>query len=147
MKKLFVVLSLIISINMSAQVYGGFGCRDADAWFDKEIYFWCKHQMVNMYGYPMQISNVTLFADGIQYDLQGMWDFDTYIFLDAANGVDFHKGSVVSVYIGGQLWGTWRCDESNPTAMDVVKRAWSNKPKTKTNANGILKFIKRFRRI
>lgn len=143
MKKLFIVAGLFLSMNLSAQVVAGFGCKDADAWFDKEIYFWCQNVAVNYYGYPMYLNNVSLVADGARYDLQGSWSYGTYIFLDASNGVKLNQGSLVSVYVGGQYIGTWKCMEKNPTAMDVIRRAWESKPKTKTNANGLLKFIKK----
>ena len=138
MKKLFVLLSMLVSMNLHAQmVNAGFGCGDYDAWFDKEIYFWCQNT-ANYYGAPVDLSNVTLVADGVQFDLQGTWEYGTLIFLDASNGIKLEKGSLVSVYINSQCVGTWQCSHTNPSVTDVVKRAWSLKPKTKINANKIL---------
>lgn len=147
MKKIFLFFLLLCStVNINAQFIAGFGCEDPDAWFDKEIYFYCQNQATNMYGYGMNLSNISLVIDGeMQVDFSGMWYYGDFIFLSEQNGFDFEKGSTVALYVNGYYQCSWTCNERNPSAWDVAKRAWSKKPRTKIDTKGLLKIIKKIK--
>lgn len=149
MRKIALFFALLCSMGVKAQFVGGFGCGDPDAWFDKEIYFCCQNQAVNAYGYGMSMTNIALVVDEEwQVDVSGVWEYGDFIIIDKDNGFDFKKGSTVSLYVGGYYQETWTCSTSNPSVWDVAKRAYSNKPKGRTNINikGVLKILRKFRK-
>lgn len=136
MRKIFLFFALFCSIGIKAQFVAGFGCGDPDAWFDKEIFFYCQNQAINGYGYGMNLSNTSFVIDGsFQIDVSGVWEYGDFIIIDKANGVEFKKGSTVALYVNGYYQGGWTCPTSNPTAWEVAKRAYSYKPKGRTNLN------------
>ena len=149
MRKVFVFILLLCCLSIKAQFVAGFGCGDPNAWFDKEIFFYCQNQARNGYGYGLNLTNISLVIDGdTQIDVSGVWAYGDFIILDKANGVEFEKGSTVALYVNGYYQGGWTCQTSNPTAWDVAKKAYKNKPRGKSNLNlkGALKILKRFRK-
>lgn len=145
---LFAIVCVFMAIVMNAQFIGGFGCGDPDAWFDKEIYFYCQNNATTGY-YGMNLSNVSLIIDGeTQVDVDGVWVYGDLLFLGADNGFDFSKGTTISLYVNGYYQHTWTCSESNPTAIDVAKRLWDNKPRGRSNIGGknILRILRKFKR-
>lgn len=147
MKKIILLFMFALNILfVNAQIAGGFGCADPDAWFDKEIYFWCKNNATNYYGYGLNLSSVSLVVNGEdQYDVDGFWQYGTYLFLDASNNIEFEKGSTVAIYVNGQYIDSWRCPTSNPTTTDVIMHAFKKKPRGKMNLNGVLKILKKIK--
>lgn len=145
------LLTFLFSITVSlanAQFYGGFGCEDPDAWFDKKIYFYCQNKANNGY-YGLNLSNVSLVIDGeTQVDVDGVWIYGDYIFLGPDNGFDFSKGTTVALYINGYFQNSWTCPTSNPSAIEVAKRIWNNKPRGRSNIGGknILKILRKFKK-
>lgn len=149
MRKVFLFIVLVCSMSIKAQFVAGFGCGDEDAWFDKEIYFYCQNQARNGYGYGLNLTNISLVIDGkTQIDVSGVWAYGDFIILDKANGVEFEKGSTVALYVNGYYQGGWTCQTSNPSAWDVARRVYKNKPRTKSNLNleGALKILRKFRK-
>lgn len=148
MKKITLLFVLAFyTLSMNAQrIDGGFGCGDPDAWFDKEIFFWCENNATNYYGYGLNLSNVSLVVNGEdQYDVNGIWQYGTRLILDASNEIKFEKGSTVAIYVNGQFIQSWTCDQNNPTATDVIMRAYEEKPKGKVNLSGVLKILKKIK--
>ena len=73
MRKLLLLMALICTIGVKVQFAGGFGCGDANAWFDKEIYFYSQNQASNRYVYGLKLSNISLVIDGKwQVDVSGV---------------------------------------------------------------------------
>lgn len=149
MRRILVALMLLCAtLASNAQFYGGFGCGDPDAWFDKEIYFYCQNNANNGY-YGLNLPNVSLVIDGeTQVDVNGVWIYGDMILLGADNGFKFSKGSSVALYVNGTYQASWTCPTSNPTAIDVAKRLWDNKPRGRSNIGGknLLKILRRFKR-
>lgn len=140
---------LCFSIFSNAQFLGGFGCGDPNAWFDKEIYFYCQNQAKNYYGYGMNLQNVSFVINGeTQIDVSGIWEYGDVLIIDKDNEVKFEKGSVVAIFVNGQFYGNWTCNQSDPTAMEIAKRAYKKKPKGRLNLNtkGLLKILRKFKR-
>ncbi len=147
-KVLLTLLFTVMALFANAQFYGGFGCGDPDAWFDKEIYFYCQNNANNGY-YGLNLSNVSLVIDGeTQVDLGGIWIYGDYIFLGSDNGFDFSKGTTVALYVNGHYQNSWTCQTSDPSATEVAKRIWDNKPRGRSNIGGknILKILRKFKR-
>lgn len=139
----------LFSLCVNAQFIGGFGCGDPDAWFDKEIYFYCQNQARNYYGYGVNLQNVSFVIDGeTQIDVYGIWEYGDIIIIDKDNEVSFDKGSVVGVYVNGQYYGSWTCYQSDPTAIEIAKRTFKKKPKGRLNLNtkGVLKILRKFKK-
>lgn len=153
MKKILFTLALLISIcvNLKAQFYGGFAAADPNAWFDREIYFYCQNNTtsINMWGYQygVNLTNVQLVINN-QYrvDLNGWWNYGDYIFLTSDNGFEFDKGSNVALYVNGYYQFTWYCNSSNPSAIEVVKRA-HEQYKIKMPKGTVGKLIKILRKV
>lgn len=147
MNRIILSLTLLLTALLSnAQFYGGFGCADPDAWFDKEIYFYCQNNANNGY-YGLNFTNVSLVIDGTsRVDLSGVWVYGDYIFLSADSGFEFTKGSSVALYVNGYYQTTWTCPTSNPTTVDVVKRAWKKKPRGKLGmGKQVMKILRKIR--
>lgn len=145
---LFAVTFVVIAVISNAQFYGGFGCGDKDAWFDKEIYFYCQNNATNGY-YGLNLYNVSLIIDGTtQVDVDGVWVYGDYLLIGSDNGFKFSKGTTVALYVNGYFQNSWTCPTSNPTAVDVVKRLWDKKPRGRSNIGGknILKILRKFKR-
>ena len=141
------LLFMLFSLGSSAQFSGGFGCGDPDAWFDKEIYFYCQNQATNYYGYPINLQNVSFVINGeLQLDLSGVWGYGDYIIIGKDNGVKLEKGSMVSVLVNGQFYGPWICSESNPTALEIAKRAYKKKPRGRVDVKGVLKILRKIKK-
>ena len=140
---------LFISTIASAQFTGGFGCGDPNAWFDKEIYFWCQNKASNGY-YGLNLQNISIVIDNkTQIDFDGVWVYGDYIFLGKDDGCNFDKGSTVSLYVNGYYQHTWTCLTSNPTTTDVIKRLWDNKPKGRIKSNigkNVLKILRKIKK-
>lgn len=87
MKRYLVTCILALTtILANAQFNGGFGCGDPDAWFDKEIYFFCQNNASNGY-YGLNLSNVSLVInEETQVDVDGIWFYGDFIFLGSDNG-------------------------------------------------------------
>lgn len=139
---------IFIATICKAQFYGGFGCGDPDAWFDKEIYFYCQNNVNNGY-YGMNLTNISLVINGeTQVDVQGVWVYGDLIFIGKDNGFEFSKGTTVALYVNGYYQNSWTCPTSNPTAIDVAKRVWDLKPKGRSNIGGknLLKILRKFKR-
>lgn len=104
--------------------------------------------MWNYYG-GVSFSDVTFVIDGEwRIDILGTWDYGEYIIIDKDNDVKFKKGSIVSLYVGGQYIGSWTCYDENPSAGDIVTRLFKMKPKGKMNLNvNSKKIIKILRKI
>ena len=149
MKRLYFAFLLIItSLLANAQFFGGFGCADPDAWFDKEIYFYCQNNANNGY-YGLNLSGISFVIDGqTQIDIDGTWLYGDYIFLSKDHGFDFSKGSTVALFVNGYYQNTWTCPTSNPTAVDVAKKAWQKKPRVRSglSTKSILKILRKFKR-
>lgn len=147
MKKILVLFLLVSSsIIANAQFLGGFGCADPDAWFNKEIYFYCQNNANNGY-YGLNLSNVSFVINDLYpFDVDGVWVYGDYIFI-GNDQIKFSKGDKVSLYINGYHQGSWECTTSNPSAIDVAKRIYKNKPRTRMSGLGksILKLVKRIR--
>lgn len=119
---LFAITFVCMAIIAKAQFVGEFGCGDPEAWFDKEIYFYCQNNATNGY-YGLNLSNVSLVIDGeTQVDVDGVWVYGDLLFLDTHNGFKFSKGSTVSLYVNGYYQNSWTCPTSNPNAIDVARR-------------------------
>lgn len=147
MKKFLVIFLLVSSsIIANAQFLGGFGCADPDVWFNKEIYFYCQNYANNGY-YGLNLSNVSFVINDLYpFDVDGVWVYGDYIFI-GNDQIKFSKGDKVSLYINGYYQGSWECTTSNPSAIDVAKRIYKNKPRTRMSGLGksILKLVKRIR--
>jgi hypothetical protein len=149
MRKVVLLFALLCSLSIKAQFAAGFGCGDPDAWFDKEIYFYCQNQARNGYGYGLNLSNISLIINGnLQIDVSGVWEYGDFIIIDKANGIEFEKGSTVALYVNGYYQGGWTCSTSNPSAWDVAKRIYNNKPRGRSNLNlkGALKILRKFKK-
>lgn len=91
----------------------------------KKSTFGAKTTLQTITGYGLNLSNVSLVVNGEdRYDVDGYWQYGTCLFLDASNGIEFEKGSTVSVYVNGQYIDSWRCPTSNPTTTDVIMHAF-----------------------
>lgn len=148
-RTILLIILCIISIDISAQFIGGFGCGDPDAWFNKEIYFYCQNQAVNYYGVGLNLQNVSFIIDGeTQVDVSGIWQYGDYIILAESDGFKFNKGSVVAVCVNGTCYGIWTCYSSNPTASEIVRRALKNKTKGRLNINAknVMKVLRKFKK-
>lgn len=130
------MFALLCSISMRAQFSGGFGCGDPDAWFDKEIYFYCQNNVTNYYGYGQNLSNVSFVVyDGKDYshfDYYGIWTYQGLIFIDKEQ-FKFKKGCIVYLFLGDDCYGSWTCNTNNPTTWDNIKRLYDMKPKGRSN--------------
>lgn len=149
MKRILLIFAFVLSyILTDAQFYGGFGCGDPDAWFNKEIYFYCQNVANNGY-YGMNLNNVSFVIDGTtQVDLDGQWLYQDVVFLGQDNGFKFSKGSTVGIYVNGQYYGSWTCNSDNPSATDIAKRLWDNKPRGRSNAGkSLLKLLRKVKKI
>lgn len=147
MKKLAsIIFILFCTISVKAQFVGGFGCADPDAWFDKEIYFWCQNQATNGY-YGVNLSDVSFVIDGeTRVDATGTWYYGDCIFMSQDNGFEFSKGSTVALYVNGYYQTSWTCNSSNPSAMDIAKRAWKEKPRGRMGSGkSVLKILRKLR--
>lgn len=148
MKKVLLTFLFVVTVSFAnAQFCGGFGCGDSDAWFDKEIYFYCQNNANNGY-YGLNLSNVSLVIDGeTQVDIDGIWIYGDYIFLGSDNGFDISKGTTVTLYINGYYQNSWTCQTSNPSAIEVAKRIWDKKTRGRSNIGGknILKILRKFK--
>lgn len=149
MKRIIIALTLALTaVLANAQFFGGFGCGDPDAWFDKEIFFYCKNNATNGY-YGLNLTNVSLVINGeTQVDLDGVWTYGEFLFLGPDNGFEFSKGSSVALYVNGYYQNTWHCTTSNPTALDTAKRLWDLKPqgRSRVSVKSFLKILRRFKR-
>ena len=149
MKRVLLTSVLAVpTLFANAQFKGGFGCGDPDAWFDKEIYFYCQNNANNGY-YGMNLSNVSLVIDGeTQVDVDGIWVYSDFIFIGSHNGFEFSKGTTVALYVNGYFQNSWTCLTSNPTAIQIAKRIWEEKPRTRSNIGGenVLKILRKFKR-
>lgn len=152
MRKVFFLLVLLYSINMSAQFAGGFACGDPDAWFDKEIYFYCQNNVTNNYGYGQNLVNVFFVVyDGEEYHCfnSNFWGYRDFLFIDNRL-FEFKKGNIVYLFIGEQCYGSWECYTSNPTTLETIKRLYEMKPnrptKIKMDWKKLLKVLKKLPR-
>lgn len=146
-KLILSVILALIGITSNAQFAGGFDCADPDAWFDKEIYFYCQNNANNGY-YGLNLSNVSLIVDNqYQVDVDGLWYYGSFLFLSKDTGFEFSKGSTVALWVNGYHQGTWICPTSNPTAVDIVKHAWSKKPHGRLGIKGkdVIKILRKIR--
>ncbi|MCM1220676.1 MAG: hypothetical protein NC548_39925 [Lachnospiraceae bacterium] len=145
---LLIITFTFTAFFAKAQFIGGFGCGDQNAWFDKEIYFYCINNANNGY-YGLNLSNVSLVINGeTQIDVDGLWIYGDGLFLSKDNGFEFSKGTTVALYVDGYFQNSWTCNTSNPTAIDVAKRLWDLKPRGRSNIGGknILKILRKFKR-
>lgn len=145
---LLIITFTFTAIFANAQFIGGFGCGDQNAWFDKEIYFYCINNANNGY-YGLNLSNVSLVINGeTQIDVDGLWIYGDGLFLSKDNGFEFSKGTTVTLYVNGYFQNSWTCNTSNPTAIDVAKKLWDLKPQGRSNIGGknILKILRKFKR-
>lgn len=153
MRKIFFILVLLYSINLSAQFTGGFACGDPDAWFDKEIYFYCQNNVTDYFGYGQNLVNVSFVVnDGEDYHFfryNYTWQYRDVLFIDSRQ-IELKKGSTVYLFIGEECYGSWMCHTSNPSAIDTIKRIYEMKPKgptkIKINWNKLLKYLKKLPR-
>jgi len=91
------LVAILFSLFANAQFLAGFGCGDPDAWFDKEIFFYCQNQATNYYGYGVNLQNVTFIINGeLQLDVSGVWEYGDFIIIDKSNDIEFEKGSIVA---------------------------------------------------
>lgn len=83
-----------------------------------------------LFSITVSLANVSLVIDGeTQVDVDGVWIYGDYIFLGPDNGFDFSKGTTVALYVNGYFQNSWTCPTSNPSAIEVAKRIWNNKPR------------------
>lgn len=122
MKKFLLLVFLCLgTLNMKAQVYGAFDCKDPKAWFDKEIYFVAQNNVVS-YGYGQNLANVSFVVDGkYLYTMNGYWQYGSYIRID---DVKMDKGTVVNMYLGNQQVASWTCNQSNPSILQTALSAY-----------------------
>lgn len=139
MKKRFLIIFFSFCALFSrAQVSGGFNCADPNAWFDKEIYFVAYNGMINYWGYGMNLSNVQLCVNGEKWFYLRTWNYGTYATLKDCG---LEKGSVVKMYVNGQYYAQWVCNESQPSLSSVFYRAYHDYKISKR----VYKFIKKIK--
>lgn len=138
MKKIvFSLLVLFSAICANAQIYGTFGCKDPDAWFDKEIYFVAYNGFV-YYGYGQNLQNVQFRVNGKDWYTVAYWQYGTYATLEDA---ELEKGSTVEMYMNNQRIGYWVCSESQPSLTGKIWDEYKKKI-VKGGLSGIVKILK-----
>ena len=115
MKRVIIALIFIIAgfELVKAQIYAGYGCKDPDAWFDKEIYF----VATNEYG---DLSNVNFLVNRQDNYYIENWKYGETIQIDKSS---MKKGSSVELYVNGKYVDSWYCSEDKPS---LTEKIWDN---------------------
>ena len=64
MRKVVLLIALLCSICIKAQFAGGFDFKEPSGLKDKEIFFWCRQNVIDYYGNPQMIRDVLIRFDG-----------------------------------------------------------------------------------